>query len=97
MRTRTVYLIHFAAKYQHASHYIGSARDLDSRIEEHRANRGARLLQVVNAAGINWEVVRTWTGGRTVERQLKNRHAAARLCPTCAGAAAFKRASKETK
>lgn len=94
MKTSITYLIHFASKYKHAGHYIGSADDLEQRLADHRSNQGARLLQVINAAGIAWEVARTWPGGRKFERQLKNRKEAKRLCPTCAGAAAYKRATK---
>jgi hypothetical protein len=38
----------------------------------------------VVAAGIGFQLVRTWEGDRTLERTLKNRHnAPARLCPLC--------------
>lgn len=78
-----VYLIHFSEKYKHAGHYLGYADDLQARIAAHRANRGARLLQVVNQAGISWDVVRVWQGDRSVERQLKNQHNGWALCPVC--------------
>jgi len=90
----TVYLIHFEKPYQHAKHYLGFTTDLAARIADHRAGVGSRLLQVVNAAGIKWEIARTWTGGRKFERQLKNRKHTPRLCPLCAGEAAYKRARK---
>jgi predicted GIY-YIG superfamily endonuclease len=80
----TVYLLHFERPYKHARHYLGFAEDLERRLELHRAGRGARLMEVVVAAGIGFELVRTWEGDRTLERLLKNRHnAPARLCPLC--------------
>lgn len=90
----TVYLIHFEKPYQHAKHYLGFTTDLDARIADHRAGVGSRLLQVVNAAGIKWEVARTWPGNRKLERQLKRRKETPALCPLCAGDAAYKRARK---
>jgi predicted GIY-YIG superfamily endonuclease len=67
----------------HAQHYIGTADDLTARINEHRSGQGARFLSVANSAGIDWRVVRTWKGGRQLERKLKRRHDAPRLCPVC--------------
>ena len=79
-----VYLIHFEKPYKHARHYIGYADNIDARIKHHRHNTGARLLQVVNAAGIKWEVVRVWEGaGRDFERRLKNAKDSDYFCPTC--------------
>lgn len=79
-----VYLVHIWGGYRHAGHYTGYAHDIDERITEHRASRGARLLQVVNTAGIEWEVVRVWMGaGRKWERILKGRGGARRMCPVC--------------
>lgn len=102
-----VYLIHFQVPYVgRIQHYIGTAKDLDQRLEEHRkthwsryaqpktlddgrrklgdlSGSGALILGVANAVGISWEVVRTWKGGRRLERQLKNHHKAWRHCPKC--------------
>lgn len=83
MRTRFVYLIHFDRPLHHARHYLGSAVSISLRVAEHRAGKGAKLLAAVNAAGIGWSVVRTWRGGRRLERVLKNKHKAGRLCPCC--------------
>ncbi len=44
---------------------------------------GATLLGAINAANIAWRVVRTWKGGRKVERRLKNWKNSRRLCPAC--------------
>lgn len=78
-------MLHFDTPLQHARHYLGYARDgrLEERLEEHRAGRGARLMEVCRERDITWRLVRTWPGGRDVERKLKNRKNAPRLCPVC--------------
>ncbi len=81
----TVYLLHFARRYKHAGHYIGSTNSLAERLEAHENGRGARLLEVVHAAGIAWVLARTWEGGRQRERQLKKQRGASRCCPICKG------------
>jgi putative endonuclease len=89
-----VYSIHFEDPYRSPSgrksvqHYLGSTdRELYERIEEHaRGKRAAsRLMQVIAEAEIGWQVVRTWLGGRALERQLKRRHNHKKLCPVCRG------------
>lgn len=80
----TVYLIHFDQPYKHARHYCGWTTDLEDRISEHRANRGSKLISVVNAAGITWHVARVWEEqDRNFERRLKLRGGFSRECPTC--------------
>jgi predicted GIY-YIG superfamily endonuclease len=79
----TCYLLHFSEPYQHARHYSRTAADLQARLAEHKAGRGSRLLQVAKAGGITWTLARTWPGGRTRERQLKNQGGASRRCPEC--------------
>ena len=81
----TVYLLHFAQRYKHAGHYVGSTNTLTKRLAEHQNGRGARLLEVVHAAGIAWVLARTWEGGRRRERQLKKQGGASRRCPICKG------------
>ena len=78
-----VYLLHFSEPYRHARHYIGYATNLDRRLAQHRAGTGARLLEVIDQAGITWELARVWDGGRDLERHLKNWHKARQLCPIC--------------
>lgn len=82
-----VYLLHFdrpISPGKHtAQHYIGFAADLAARLEEHAAGHGARLTQVAVKRGIGWQVARLWRGGRTLERRLKDRKSAPRLCPCC--------------
>ncbi len=60
----TVYLLHFDRPYGHAGHYTGWTTDLTTRLAEHAAGHGARLLAVARAAGIGWTLARTWTGSR---------------------------------
>ncbi len=80
----TVYLLHFSEKYHHAGHYLGFAENFENRLEQHRNGHGSRLTQVITGVGIEFECVRTWDKKtRTFERQLKNRHDARALCPTC--------------
>jgi predicted GIY-YIG superfamily endonuclease len=81
--TGTVYLLHFSQPYKHARHYIGWAQNVKRRLAEHEAGRGARLLAVVKAAGITWELARMWPGTRARERQIKRQGGAARHCPLC--------------
>jgi predicted GIY-YIG superfamily endonuclease len=81
--TEVVYLLHLDTPYKHARHYTGSTGNLTARLADHAAGRGARLLAVVQAAGIGWQVARTWPGGRDAERAIKRRHNAPRLCPLC--------------
>jgi predicted GIY-YIG superfamily endonuclease len=90
----TVYLIHFNRAYKHARHYLGYSEHLDKRITDHLCGMGARLMEVVTLAGIEWKVARTWPGDRTFERHLKNRKDAPRICPLCSGKGALKLARR---
>lgn len=78
-----VYLLHFNRPYKHARHYLGSTNNLNARLERHRAGNGARLIEVITQAGIGFTLARTWEGGRTLERRLKNWHNSPKLCPIC--------------
>jgi hypothetical protein len=71
-----------------ASHYTGWTLNLPSRLGEHAAGRGARLMQVVAEQHIGWQVTRLWAGSRGRERSLKRQGGAARRCPVCRLAAA---------
>ncbi len=81
--TGIVYLLHFDRPYGHAAHYTGWAGDLNARLAEHAAGRGARLLAIIQAAGIGWRLARTWPGTRRTERGLKRQGGASRRCPLC--------------
>lgn len=73
-------------RYKHAGHYLGYVSDrLRHRLKQHRGGGGgaARLMQVVKAQGLCFDVVRKWEGTRKDERYLKNLGSAARLCPRC--------------
>jgi predicted GIY-YIG superfamily endonuclease len=92
-----VYLIHFNRAYKHARHYLGYSENLDKRITDHLCGMGARLMEVVTEAKIEWKVSRTWPGDRRPERHLKNRKDSPRICPICAGAKALKRAKESAR
>jgi predicted GIY-YIG superfamily endonuclease len=79
----TVYLLHLDPAYKHARHYVGWTSNLDARLEAHRAGRGARLLEAVKEAGGSFRLVRTWAGSRSLERAIKDRKEAPKLCPDC--------------
>lgn len=81
--TGTVYLLHFERPYKHAKHYIGWTTDLPARLALHATGNGSRLLSVVHAAGIGWQLARTWPGTRRRERQIKKQGGASRCCPLC--------------
>src|ERR1039457_3916530 len=77
MAAPVCYLLHFERRYQH------STRNLKRRLAEHAAGRGARLVAVIQAAGIGWELARVRPGGQGRERQLKRQGGASRRCPLC--------------
>lgn len=79
----TVYLLHLDPPLKHARHYVGWTSNLDERLEAHRAGRGARLLEAVKEAGGSFHLVRTWAGSRSLERAIKDRKEAPKLCPGC--------------
>jgi predicted GIY-YIG superfamily endonuclease len=82
--TRIVYLLHFKRPLAHAKHYLGSTNNLEMRLNAHNHGGGSRLTQVAHDLGIEFELVRTWpSGGRKLERKLKNQHNGRRLCPKC--------------
>ena len=92
----TVYLLCFNQAYRHARHYIGFTTNLDRRITDHLTGTGARLLEVITQAGIEWKLARTWPDAdRAFERRLKRRKEAPALCPICSGEKALQRARKK--
>jgi hypothetical protein len=91
-----VYLLHFDATYvpypgaprrDCAEHYTGRVRGgpraLGRRLKQHGTVSGARLMLAVRAAGITWQLARTWPGGSDREKQLKRQGGASRRCPLC--------------
>lgn len=80
----TCYLLHFDRPYKHARHYLGWTLDLPKRLDEHLNGNGARLIDVITAEGIGFEVARVWTGMTLRdEKRLKARGSGVRLCPLC--------------
>lgn len=85
------YLLHYKTPISHSQHYLGSTDNLDRRLHEHSNGSGkARLPQVFNELGIEFEVSRLWEceivkEARALERQLKRRKNGRKLCPTCRG------------
>lgn len=81
------YLLHFLTPYKHARHYMGYSKDIKERLKRHQTgngeHRGAKLLEVVRSAGIDWVLVRVWPGPQTMEAKLKARHNSPQLCPIC--------------
>lgn len=69
-----------------AQHYVGWARDLEARIADHRAGRGARITRAAVARGITF-TVHAWPAPLGVEKWLKAQHETVRFCPSCAAAA----------
>jgi predicted GIY-YIG superfamily endonuclease len=78
-----VYLLQFEQPYKHARHYVGQTGNVKRRLAEHAAGRGARLMAVIQEAGIGWELARLWPGGSARERQIKRQGGHARHCPLC--------------
>lgn len=85
-----VYTLHFLPPYppdaapgaQQAKHYTGFATDLENRLAEHAAGRGARLTQVQREAGGTWQLASAEPGTRDLEATRKER-GASRRCPVC--------------
>lgn len=78
-----------AGRLGYACHYLGSTPRyrLAVRMREHQQGRGACLTAAAARAGIGFEMVRTWPGGRAEERRLKGRPKGSRelreKCPRC--------------
>ena len=81
--TGVVYMLHFKRPWRHARHYVGWTDDLPARLATHKAGHGARLVAVIVAAGIGFELARTVAGDRNLERATKNAGGAVRYCPIC--------------
>ena len=89
----TVYLLHFlqpignpANPHAMAQHYLGT--DLSGQrisVQTVGGHRAARIVAHVQREGIGFVVARTWPGSRALERQLKRRKNAPKLCPVCRG------------
>lgn len=85
-----VYLLHFhqpISPKHTCQHYIGYGESYARiAIQRRGGPAAARLCQVARERGIDFTVARVWEeGDRTLERRLKNRKEAPRLCPVCRG------------
>lgn len=81
-----VYLLHFNQRInptRPAQHYLGSAKELDIRLREHRLGKGSRLCQVAKEREITFRVAEVWQGDKSLERQLKRQKNSRRFCPIC--------------
>jgi len=84
-----VYTLHLDPPLEHAKHYTGwkkdvegQEKDIEHRLAEHEAGRGARLTQIQLQRGGTWRLAGVDPGTRDRETQLKER-GASRRCPIC--------------
>lgn len=99
----TVYLLHFTTPIGNldnphgaAQHYVGwTPVSLEQRIDEHVKGMGARICAAAAQAGASLLVARTWSGNYIQEKRLKRYKNARKLCPICAGNAAFHRMQEQ--
>ncbi|HEV8653170.1 MAG TPA: endonuclease [Actinomycetes bacterium] len=89
----TVYLLHFdrpignpANPRAMAQHYFGWSATPARRLEAHTTGNGAAIMRAIRNQGIGFQVARTWSGTRALERRLKRWHKARQLCPICRAA-----------
>lgn len=83
-----VYLLHFERAYPagvRPQHYVGTTKDLATRLLIHYEGAGARLLAVCRGAGIGWTLAGTRPGSYAEERWVKSIGGARRHCPLCGG------------
>ena len=85
-----VYLYHIEPPYKHARHYLGSAKDIMTRADEHAKSNGKStpLLRAAHKAGRQILLVRvisceTETAARLLEAKFKKRHESPKFCPIC--------------
>ncbi|MDQ6637434.1 MAG: hypothetical protein M3Y62_06555 [Candidatus Dormibacteraeota bacterium] len=81
--TGVIYLLYFDRPFGHARHYLGSAVQLEQRLDEHHSGSSARLIFWAARAGLSGQLTRTWAGGRPRERQLKAQGGHSRHGPIC--------------
>lgn len=82
-----IYILHLDTPLHHARHYVGfstNKRTLAQRIKHHRkGTAGCRFTEALREKGIGFTLARVMEGDRTLERKLKQTHAAPRYCPLC--------------
>lgn len=83
-KARRIYLPHFSHPVGHARHYWGyTHRTAQERMADHLQGNGSPLVRAAVLAGTEVRIVRTWRGGRKLERKLKRQKHAWRFCPIC--------------
>jgi len=91
----TVYILHFDRPYWYGKngagcqHYVGYTKDLESRLDKHRAGNGSKLCRYATNKGIQFSLVRvehyaSQSEARRREVQIKKRGGGGKLCPLCA-------------
>jgi predicted GIY-YIG superfamily endonuclease len=95
----TTYLLHFSRPFHHARHYTGWTQYLAYRLRLHRTGQsGVRLIRAAVDDGVRLRLAQTWPDTtRAWERELKNRHNAARYCPICIRQAERARAREQAR
>lgn len=83
-----IYLLHFSPAYKTRSgrrirHYMGATRDIDGRMRDHKAGRGARLLAAAVKRGTRITIARRWRGSFKKEQELKALKNHKSLCSVC--------------
>lgn len=78
----TIYLLHFDQRIGRSQHYLGWTRNLDQRLDDHRAGRGGKTTARFRAAGIGFELAAQWPGSPEDEKRLKNKSLRS-LCAIC--------------
>ena len=91
-----LYLFHFNAplgnlqnRRAQASHYVGFAEDLDSRIAKQLAGKGAKLVAAALVKGLIFELYH-WPACLATEKLVKKTKKTALYCPACCAAAGRK-------
>ena len=86
----TVYLVHFDRFIPGGKnrHYIGTARNLEKRIADHRMGFSGPIFRLARDWRIGFEVARIWEFNDTqeafdMERWLKEMRNAPKYCPCC--------------
>lgn len=78
-----VYILRFSHplgnENHQAQHYIGWTLDIEERLEEHRAGRGAKITAAAVERGFRLELVAILSGTRADERKLKARKSHRRI------------------
>lgn len=79
-----VYVLHLSRPVgDHARHYCGWAKDVESRLADHRHGRGARLTAHAVSLGIGLTLGFVMVGTRADERRVKRNRRLAQLCEYC--------------